>query len=526
MKGRPGLLVAALLATASAAAQDSVPAPSDDGGYDVTNTGSNVKAPPGFVGQTVTSRSHGVGNTPETRDNTYDVLVVHGGKARQCPNAAGFVEGDFEYRLSVSRTTTVNGIATTTSREQSVSARLKGVVGEDAQLTHVEVDATLTASADGGPPRTERRPSYSFVPQRGIAGAIEAATNRTPTEWEARAFDQSLSAILSAVLTIFSGPIYLEAQGYWGQQNNCIELDFDPASKSKALQPNETITVGVKLKPKEGGAVPATATITAASAEQNQGRVSIQRAQITQESAGSVSYTAPPERPADKGFFVAATSRAGVAGGVWLSSGQNDFEVHFTSTIISRSPSTFVQSRAEAAVPLVATEKPSRMYGGKVMRLRDGTGVLTFTTEPLPGRDPCMPLISGSGTAQLMIIEALITITDNYAPGGVVPTSSSASVEFAYGMTLGYGETEQLAFVLNFQCVARNPEPYPFWMPTYMAGRSAQEINYLKGFDYVGRDGVVARKELRSNCGGLCDEEVSVFEIREVPSQAGAGGAR
>jgi len=37
----------------------------------------------------------------------------------------------------------------------------------------------------------------------------------------------------------------------------------------------------------------------------------------------------------------------------------------------------------------------------------------------------------------------------------------------------------------------------------------------LKDWTYVGRDGVVATKTLRSTCGGLCDQEVAIFTLRE-----------
>jgi len=50
----------------------------------------------------------------------------------------------------------------------------------------------------------------------------------------------------------------------------------------------------------------------------------------------------------------------------------------------------------------------------------------------------------------------------------------------------------------------------------YSVSRGAEEINLLKGWTYVGRNGVVAIKRLTSNCGGLCDQEVSIFTLKEA----------
>jgi hypothetical protein len=36
----------------------------------------------------------------------------------------------------------------------------------------------------------------------------------------------------------------------------------------------------------------------------------------------------------------------------------------------------------------------------------------------------------------------------------------------------------------------------------------------LKDWTYVGEDGVVATKTIRSACGGMCDQEVATFRLR------------
>ena len=49
----------------------------------------------------------------------------------------------------------------------------------------------------------------------------------------------------------------------------------------------------------------------------------------------------------------------------------------------------------------------------------------------------------------------------------------------------------------------------------YAVSRGAEEINHLKGWTYVGRNGVVATRVLRGNCGDLC-EDVTVFTLKEM----------
>lgn len=506
------LLVPAVLAQA--------PAPSPgagNSGYAVTESGGTQIAPSGWVGRTITNKSQGVGNTPETQGNSYEVLIKYGGKARRCPSAEGIVDGDFEYLLSVTHRTIVDGAPNVVENTQQVTAELKGQVGEDGKLQYVEVDATQLATTNGN--TTRQRMQAQFVPGRGLDGAIEALSSRNIHEWEARSFNPQLSAILSTVLFIFSGPIYIEAQTYWGTANNCLELDLTPTSKQKALQPSESIAVDVRFKGKEGQAAPPKGTIVRADAEQNQGRAVLTRAAITPDASGAVTYTAPPRRPAGKGFFVAAVSGAGVASSNWFSAGSNNYELQFESTIISRDPIDSAQSRAAGTVQLTGSDKPWRLYpDGKLYHLYNGVGALSIQTAPLPNRDPCSPMISGSGTTQFTVVDTYIDISDRYDRNGM-PAGGHARIEMAYHVGMGVGETENVPFVLNYRCVLL-PEramPYPFWSSAYVSGRAVEgDVNFLRDWTYVGRDGVVATKTLRGNCGGMCDEEVSVLTLRQV----------
>jgi hypothetical protein len=73
---------------------------------------------------------------------------------------------------------------------------------------------------------------------------------------------------------------------------------------------------------------------------------------------------------------------------------------------------------------------------------------------------------------------------------------------------------------VDFRCVPGFTLPFPYWWPSFLSGREPNgEVNFLGGWEYVGRDDVVARKVLTGNCSGLCDEERSVFTLRKIDSR-------
>ncbi|HSL05723.1 MAG TPA: hypothetical protein VK901_19545, partial [Nitrospiraceae bacterium] len=64
------------------------------------------------------------------------------------------------------------------------------------------------------------------------------------------------------------------------------------------------------------------------------------------------------------------------------------------------------------------------------------------------------------------------------------------------------------------------PELSPFWSSMYVSGRGEvstipEQMFLLKDWTYVGQNGVVATKTLRSTCGGMCDQEIATFTLRE-----------
>jgi hypothetical protein len=79
-------------------------------------------------------------------------------------------------------------------------------------------------------------------------------------------------------------------------------------------------------------------------------------------------------------------------------------------------------------------------------------------------------------------------------------------------------ETERFPCMLEGKYVPGEPIPLSFWHAMYYAGRGNEDVNLLKGWTYVGQNGVVATKTLKSNCGELCDQEISTFTLKEESS--------
>ena len=52
-------------------------------------------------------------------------------------------------------------------------------------------------------------------------------------------------------VTLFSGPICLDAEGQWTSPNTCVEITFKPATKTKKLGPNESVSVKAELRTKK-----------------------------------------------------------------------------------------------------------------------------------------------------------------------------------------------------------------------------------------------------------------------------------
>jgi hypothetical protein len=508
------LLVAA--GAQSALAQGFAPLRTDEG-YSVEKSQSVENAPRGSVGRKTTDREHRVGNTEETDANETTVVFTFGGFARKCPTTDGIVAGTFEYALSYDETNTDDGETQHNHVGRRLLATLEGHVRDDATLDHVVLDGSYMAEVSGTrfPAAREQRPVHVIV-RPGSGGE---------PDWEAMKSAAAMAAdVAIAGVVLMAGELLRQAQLEWNKPNECVEFSFDPPSESRSLGPNESAQIRVELRTK-ADRTPVPWKTEFLGTLNGAGTVSPTRVDVPRDSPAMLTYTAAAEPRRGHGIALGTRSRAGLAEDKWLISNAPDYELHLESRIISRAPEEAAQSTASATVRLTGSTKTSPLYGDERL-LHNGSGTISYTTVALPERDACDPAISGSGTAELTIFDAHIDVAAERDSNGTATRGGRAQIELAYGVGLGGGETYNVPFMREFQCVLlpERAEPYFFWTSMYMSSRAEDgQIGFLdkNGWTYVGQNGVVATKTLRGNCGGLCDEEVTTFTLREVDRSQG-----
>jgi hypothetical protein len=125
---------------------------------------------------------------------------------------------------------------------------------------------------------------------------------------------------------------------------------------------------------------------------------------------------------------------------------------------------------------------------------------------------PCSNLVMGHGTTRLDVAGMFIKLSEKTDATG--HQAGSADIELHY-LIHPTNETVRHWAMVEYQCVPGKEFPYPFFYAMYAVARGAEEFNLLKGWTYVGRDGVLATKVLRGNCADYCEDE-SVFTLKEV----------
>jgi len=141
--------------------------------------------------------------------------------------------------------------------------------------------------------------------------------------------------------------------------------------------------------------------------------------------------------------------------------------------------------------------------------------MLGYQTGPPPNRDPCTTLVMGHGTTPFDVAGMSIKLSERTDSAG--HQTGSADIELHY-LIHPTNETERPVTYVDYQCVPGKPLPHPFFYSMYAVARGADEFNLLKGWTYVGRDGVVAKKVLQGNCGDYCEDQ-SIFTLKEVDEQ-------
>lgn len=308
----------------------------------------------------------------------------------------------------------------------------------------------------------------------------------------------------------------MEAEVEWSKPNACVEVVFTPASKTRAVGPNQSVPVKAELRTKkEQTVIPANYSEALELPTDNNGKVSPKQAESKPGAPATFTYQAPPKRVKHSGFRLKdARSRAGIAHAEWELG--ESYVLEFRSVIVSTKNIDWAQSHASAVVRLEAQDDGKSEAEPKY----SGQGNMTYQTGPLPNWNPCLhTLVRGQGTVPFRVYQALIHVEEQPS-GTAASTGKLAKIELLYdiGMTQETGTGVETYFEGKGR-VPGQPQFSPFWTLMYLSGREAETTGenmfILKDWTYVGQNGVVATKTLRSTCGGTCDEEISTFTLKE-----------
>ncbi len=199
-----------------------------------------------------------------------------------------------------------------------------------------------------------------------------------------------------------------------------------------------------------------------------------------------------------------------------------DYVLESHSMIVSSGSLTDpAQSRASATIRLEANEDERPGMEPKYT----GQGMIAYQTGPLPNWNACKPMVRGQGTVPLRVYQAFIQVEEQ--PSGPARSQGGgAKIELLYGILGMSQETSTgMHYMREYKCVPNPPELFPFWSTMFFSGRGEtstipEQMFLLKDWTYVGREGVVATKTIRSTCGGMCDQEVATFTLREGEGSA------
>jgi hypothetical protein len=384
-------------------------------GYTVTKGSVNVPIPPDAVGRKSREWRIEEGNRPDTAGDRKGFSLINGGYAKKCPTpdpgeqGAYVVEGDYEFSLVVDQTINYSNMIRTEYNARSIHATLKGRVDDEAKLQYIDLDASLVIGSGGANRPTSfahQHQHVRFVPDRGVGGMPSQFSNWSVSEWDSalagEAQRDAMNMLLLAV-TVFSGPYYLAAEVEWNKPNTCVEIVFNPPTKTKKFEPNAPTPVKTELRTKrEQALVPAKFKETKEKPREGNGRVSPREDKSEMNRPATFTYQAPATKIQHSGFRVSAVSRAGVAeekDGEWElapSSYVLEFKSHIVQEPLNLQNPSFgmfmssngFDAHVEATVPL------RRKDDGQWV----GEGVMQYATRTLTQPASCEIRIQGTGT--------------------------------------------------------------------------------------------------------------------------------
>lgn len=496
-----------------------------------TRSESRQQAPPGWVGWKTTARSI----WPETAGNRRSIVTILGGKVLKCPTPDGVVPGDFEFAVVLDQTVVEAGVTRMIHIGLHASATLKGQVGDDAKVQYIEGDLSTVAERNGTdvPASLRRqRSQFRFVPSReelwsGFPTDVTVSAARWDSDGAAPQENSFVSDAIAAVM-LWGGQNYLAAEIEWNKPNTCVEIVFNPLTKTKKFEPNASTPVKTELRTKkEQAPVPAKFKDAKERPREGNGRVSPREDLSQLNRPATFTYQAPATKVQHSGFRVSAVSRAGVAetkDGEWeLAS--SSYILEFKSHIV-QSPLNLVNpqygmqmssngfdAHVQATVPLQHTEDRGWV----------GEGVMQYTTRTVTQPAQCEIRIQGTGTTTFHVNGGSIKldpepfavsltilpgrsgeVAETHCSSGHTPeklkelfASQGVQGGEAHGVTEGGGWSSAFN-VTRFRTFK--------WTP----GRQGYEIG---GWTPIRDSDVIAKKTMTVNCGiGLstCREETTL----------------
>jgi len=289
--------------------------------YEVQKSSNRENPPSGWVSYKSMETMTRIGKKPHTEGIREQYEMIIAPKAQRCPDPDGMVDGTFEWSFVMYQATTgPDGATRGVLYRRHVAAELKGKVGDDAKVQHVDFDATVTLQHIGTELALYSHTYGSrgrFTIDQRMMGVPQEFRNITVSDFsagEAEAKDADVVANLTLIVAYFPGLIYFEAQTEWNKPNTCVEIRFTPATKTKRFVPNESTPVKTELRTKkEQALVPAKFKEAKERPREGNGTVSPREAESRLEAPVTLIYRAPATRVKHSGFWIGAVSRAGVA---------------------------------------------------------------------------------------------------------------------------------------------------------------------------------------------------------------------
>ena len=529
-------------------AQTTIPDTSQDD-YDVNKPPMRRdNAPAGWVGYKTTDIMTRIGKPPRTEGiyESYEMVIAP--KAKQCPHLEGpdlkgLADGTFEWSFVMYR----RAMGQAVLYRRHVVATLKGEVDDNAKIKQVDFDVTVTLQHIG----TELAPysqsygsmgHFTLDHQTSLPQEFKIITVSDFSEAGAQANDAHLIGTLTALVAYFSGQEYYRAQLHWNHPNTCVDIVFNPATKTQRFAPNKSYQVKTELRTKKDQTVVPTKFKEAKERpRESNGRVSPREADSRLGAPAMLIYQAPATRVRHSGFRVKTVSRAGVAetkDGEWELA-PADYVLEFKSHIVQeplnlvsgfgmQMSSNGFDAHVQATVPLQHTEDRGWV----------GEGVMQYATRTKTQAAQCEFRVQGTGT------------TTFHVNGGSI---SSDPEPFAANLIILPGQSGE---VLETHCTSGNtPEKLKELFATQSvhggeahgemgkAGGWSGAFNFTrfrtfnmakKGYEIGGwtpvRDSdVIAKKTITVNCSiGLqtCREETTLtLKLADEPG-AGTSPAR